>query len=460
MGFQRSVFAAALCLAGGVMPPSTQAQTPGQTIVNVGNNKCLDVEGGVDSRHGLVTRDCNGGTSQSFTINGEEIRVGGLCLDVRSGTNVHDARVITYECHRGTNQKWRFDTNGTLRSMLPGPRRCLDVNHEDRERITLRDCWPTSVDQQFVTAAEGSFTLAVTSDPQYPWSNEGDVPSSGDETSDSQVSIPLVYDSINRYHDTRSPLAGVIVNGDVTAYGHDWQWNYMHRQLGRLKPPVFLGLGNHDYQNNVDDCFQNSCVRNSLNAFDLYLPADAQVDRVVTTIPLISKEYRGSYAWSKTIGGVHFVFLNNEPTYGFRATGGGWLPELMFIHPAIPWLEADLARARAAGQAIVLVYHKPGEFTQADGFTRDQFERIVVKYKVSLVLWGHAHEEGIESQYWVFGNAPALFSGSASTQTYLIARFDPARGYADVYLSKKGNIDDMPLVASVPLRTPVEYLEP
>lgn len=31
----------------------------------------------------------------------------------------------------------------------------------------------------------GPFTLAITSDPQYPWLNEGDVPSSGSAVADS-----------------------------------------------------------------------------------------------------------------------------------------------------------------------------------------------------------------------------------------------------------------------------------
>lgn len=310
------------------------------------------------------------------------------------------------------------------------------------------------------------FTLAVTSDPQYPWKNEGDIPSSGNDEVDSQASIPLQYASINRFHETKSPISGVIVNGDVTAFGHGWQWDYMHRQLGALKPPVFMGLGNHDYQNNVNDCAQNGCVRNSLNAFERYLPSGASVDRQVNyyyEFPTNVKEFKGSYAWSKDIKGVHFVFLNNEPTYSFEASGynaADARTERFNIKSAIPWLDADLSRARAAGKPIVLVYHKPSEFKETDGYTRARFEDLVRKYKVSLIFWGHYHQNGVAPQASTFGGAPAVYSGSASTQTYLIANFDALRGYADVYLSKKGSIDAMPLVVRASLKSPVESTKP
>lgn len=310
------------------------------------------------------------------------------------------------------------------------------------------------------------FTLAVTSDPQFPWKNEGDIPSSGNEIDDSRVSIPQAYQSINKYHATKAALSGVIVNGDVTAFGHGWQWDYMHEQLATLKPPVFMGLGNHDYQNNVNDCAQNGCVRNSLNAFEKYLPANVNVDRSVRyyyEFPANYKEFKGSYAWSKEINGVHFVFLNNEPTYSFEASGYNGSEarnERFKIASAISWLDANLAQARANGKPIVLVYHKPGDFKETDGFTRARFEEMVRKYKVSMIFWGHLHGAGSAPQRHVFGGATAVFSGSASTQTYLIAKFDKIKGQVNVYLSKKGNIDNMPLVVSAPLMSPKENLAP
>ncbi|WGS46889.1 metallophosphoesterase [Burkholderia sp. JSH-S8] len=308
------------------------------------------------------------------------------------------------------------------------------------------------------------FTLAITSDPQYPWRNEHDIPSSGNEIADSNQSIPLTYDSINRYHSNKSPIAGVVINGDVTAFGHGWQWDYMHRAFSKLSPPILMGLGNHDYENNLNDCAENNCIRNSLNALERYLPRDAKVDRKINyyyEFPTNYKEFKGSFAWSKTIGGVHFVFLNNEPTYSFQAGGYNAADarrERFIIESAIPWLDVDLANARAQGKPIVLVFHKPGEFADAAG--RARFEGMVKKYKVSLIFWGHVHTLGTAAQGHRFGGAVAMFSGSASTQTYLISKFDPTAGFAEVYWSKRGNIDGMPLIERVPLVAPVEGLAP
>lgn len=158
-----------------------------------------------------------------------------------------------------------------------------------------------------------------------------------------------------------------------------------------------------------------------------------------------------------TWGGVHFVFLNNEPTYSFEASGyngSDARKEKFIIESAIPWLERDLSAARKSGKPIVLIYHKPSEFKGTNGITRGVFERIVKKYKVSLVLWGHLHSYGGEVDY--FGGAPAIFSGSASTQTYLIAEFDMASETVEVSLSKGGNIQEMPIIGSYPLFTPSE----
>ncbi|NBC44435.1 hypothetical protein [Corallococcus exiguus] len=49
---------------------------------------------------------------------------------------------------------------------------------------------------------------------------------------------------------------GVIINGDLTAYWFDWQVDLFERYYtlpGTLRWPLFIGLGNHDYANNLGD---------------------------------------------------------------------------------------------------------------------------------------------------------------------------------------------------------------
>jgi len=307
------------------------------------------------------------------------------------------------------------------------------------------------------------FTLAITSDPQYPWLNEGNIPSSGNAAQDSAQSITQTYNSINDFNN-KTKVAGVVINGDVTAYGHTNEWNWMSDRLNSLQPPIFLSLGNHDYENNVNDCQDNECVRNSLDNLEKYASKyassfDRAYDKVVWW-----KDYIGSFAWSRDIGSVHYVFLNNEPTYSYNNSpqqGEIMLRSSAFkIQSAIPWLDRDLQKARAAGKAIVLVHHKPfDEFKGSDGFTKDMFEAMVRKYSVSAIFLGHIHSNG--GKVGTFGGATTIYSGSASTQTYLLTSFDQTQKTANAYLVKSGDTSgNKSKVASFSLKTPKEDLPP
>uniref|UniRef100_A0A915HZB0 Calcineurin-like phosphoesterase domain-containing protein n=1 Tax=Romanomermis culicivorax TaxID=13658 RepID=A0A915HZB0_ROMCU len=61
------------------------------------------------------------------------------------------------------------------------------------------------------------------------------------------------------------PIKAVIINGDLTAFGHHDELATFETLLeeARLKLgiPFYMGLGNHDYANNVDDCYDNNCAQ-------------------------------------------------------------------------------------------------------------------------------------------------------------------------------------------------------
>jgi len=123
-------------------------------------------------------------------------------------------------------------------------------------------------------------------------------------------------------------------------------------------------------------------------------------------------------------------------------------------------VDKDLQKARAAGKAIVLVHHKPfDEFKGSDGFTKDMFEAMVKKYSVSAIFLGHLHTKG--GEVGTFGGATTIYSGSASTQTYLLVYFDQTQKVASAYLVKSGDTSgNKPKVASFTLKTPKEDLPP
>jgi cytolysin (calcineurin-like family phosphatase) len=126
-------------------------------------------------------------------------------------------------------------------------------------------------------------------------------------------------------------LGGVIVNGDLTEFGKQGSdvEDYIDIYDLGVSANVDAGLGNHDYANNVDDCFTNFCASamvtyfadqvSSLNVIDF----DYSVQQTpLVGIPSVRYDYVGSLAYSFEIGDIHFVQLNNCPTYTRWATEG------------------------------------------------------------------------------------------------------------------------------------------
>ncbi len=60
----------------------------------------------------------------------------------------------------------------------------------------------------------------------------------------------------------RSDLKGLVINGDLTAYGHESEFNnYWELWQNPFKDIIYPGLGNHDYDHNVGNCFHNNCAK-------------------------------------------------------------------------------------------------------------------------------------------------------------------------------------------------------
>ncbi|WP_180260045.1 metallophosphoesterase family protein [Bacillus cereus] len=109
-------------------------------------------------------------------------------------------------------------------------------------------------------------SFVIASDPQYPWTEKMD---NGEEDPNkearSQQLITEQFKSINGYTSSNPKRTPVIINGDMTAYGHGWQWVKMDELLGILNKPYYYGLGNHDIENNFNDTHDNEAVAYSLD---------------------------------------------------------------------------------------------------------------------------------------------------------------------------------------------------
>lgn len=279
--------------------------------------------------------------------------------------------------------------------------------------------------------AETPQYMVFVSDPQYPWTDlTDDGESDPDKEARSKELIELQYSDIAsfRHLNGGAPRVPVMINGDITAFGHGGERTYMREVFEKKLLGLYdYGLGNHDYSNNVNDCFLNNCAAGSI--FDLkarYWGKGVSMDLAAKSDGL-GKTYYGSLAYSKGFGDVHIVQLNNEPTYSVSFSSGNPITPTAFeITDALDWLERDLKAARAQDKIIILNMHKVWDWSGSQAQV-SRFNEMVNRYKVTAVFGGHDHRgvgsHEFSNKWGLFGNVPVFMSGSASQQTYLIASF-------------------------------------
>ncbi|ARV57528.1 hypothetical protein BZZ01_01755 [Nostocales cyanobacterium HT-58-2] len=315
-----------------------------------------------------------------------------------------------------------------------------------------------------------NFSMIIASDTQYPWTakTDNDVEESEDQKkAGSIIANQNHVKSMNSLKQQVGNIRGTIINGDLTAFGQDWQLDKYKEIWKNLSVPIYPGLGNHDYANNVNDCFANNCairmveyVRDEIKklnprSFD-YRESNSY------KFPEIRTEHIGSLAYSWDMGNVHFVQMHNYPLYERKFEGfdvGAAKRKIVQIKNSLDWLEKDLAQARNEGKAIILNYHDSDEHWP-DNYekpTYDQlksrFGEILNKYNVSAIFVGHYHtttgksipdaknEKGLLN---VYGNVPVFYSGAASQNKYLLARFENGQMTVEKVSSANGGVSRDP----------------
>jgi len=293
-----------------------------------------------------------------------------------------------------------------------------------------------------INASDDVFTIAVMSDPQLPWDETSDeVKASGGIAKlntdslwknsrrynlEMAQSINLLSDISNQ---TASKFAFTVINGDLTSYFHPEQhsefraiydagfpWAYPNA----LKTPVYLGLGNHDYENNVNSCSSNTfdnnrCTKNAIN-----LIRGAIFNGYFKNMPSMNIESydAGSLAYSWNKGPYHFVQLHNHPDYEIPSLG---------ISKSIEWLKQDLARATQRGQVIILNFHNPTELTGLSS--------ILSGHQVAAIFAGHLHAENGRISSSLPNQTPIFLSGSADQHTYLRVDFKNTAGQRSIRIA-------------------------
>jgi hypothetical protein len=295
-----------------------------------------------------------------------------------------------------------------------------------------------------VPTANAPFTMIIASDTQLPWGTD---PSCTGTPSECE----LAYGTLTNQWFARSmndiqslgtwpavlpntggsaveQPVGVIINGDLTAFFHTWQVD-LYRQFydpsypmpdpDFLELPLWAGLGNHDYANNVNDCFGNETIDwPPYGANSCAVHAARYVRAMVGcgTVPNfpyaeVHSFDTGSLAYSWDLGSWHFVQLNNYPTYTVPAIG---------VSSAIAWLANDLAEAAAAEKKVVLNLH---DYAEHWSMSDPGFQAAISGKTVVAVFAGHFHSTDGLTATVPFTSIPIFLSGAAEHSRYLLAEF-------------------------------------
>lgn len=295
--------------------------------------------------------------------------------------------------------------------------------------------WPTG----------GSGGFIVASDPQFPRVTGADEEEQLDGAA-SEKRLRDVFALISGMR-TSSKYVPVIINGDLTEFGHGSErrtsqslYPLMNGSTGG--PLFFPGLGNHDYVNNVNDCANNGCARDSICDLMTWVNEILPTAGIPKSVDFKKSEdlVRGSLSYSFTIGDLHFIELNDSPIHSstFSTTvETPWDQATFRIEPSLRWLEGDLREARRAGKVIFVNMHKRDAWP--NNASNARFVELMQGYAVTAVFAGHLHRQlGYYPTPERFGNVPAFQSGGLLDGSFLYVTYDTGLGTAKIMGYKRG----------------------
>lgn len=297
----------------------------------------------------------------------------------------------------------------------------------DQPHVTVRASTLARCVLPFLFASLGAQAetqhFAFISDTQYPWTDR-DEPSNDARDRRSRELILEQGHATRAFRQAHGGLDKVplFLNGDVTAFGHGWQRSFMFGEPFKkaYERNVYWLLGNHDYQNNVNDCASNGCAADMITTMASH--ADSYPYRVFDYQVTDNgwARHRGSLAYSIQFGQVLAIQLQNEPTYTTRFESHR---RTFDITPSLDLLEQELAWARAAGKDVILNMHKPPG-SNWQGSYRDRFGRLLAEYDdiVLAIFAGHLHH--VAGKFTMVGKVPVYLSGSTDQKTWLTAAYD------------------------------------
>ncbi|WP_345097308.1 metallophosphoesterase [Bartonella acomydis] len=287
-------------------------------------------------------------------------------------------------------------------------------------------------------APVGNYSVVIAADPQAWRLNSGDPNAYSNRK-------PWLKANRNVASAIESHAAAFsIINGDLTEFGRLQTYQDYADIYKSLVYPVYEGLGNHDYANNVRDCMipitnlsKDACaisaVKRMLQELKKYSSSLPAFNKHVTSRRLLHSEtahhfVTGSLSYSWDYGDIHYVQLHNYPTYTAHLSDGHMKVR---ITTALGWLKKDLAAADKRGKVTILNFHdgRPYLWDNDSHFIHPQnakslsvFKSLITRHNVKAIFVGHKHYRAYcrAKNDTVFGNIPVYTAGALFNGDYYL----------------------------------------
>lgn len=313
------------------------------------------------------------------------------------------------------------------------------------------------------------YSAIIMADPQ-PWR----LASGGDPNSESQNGSKWREINQNTFKSilTHSDVKFHINNGDLSEFGRKSQYDDYSKIYHSSGIFVTEGLGNHDYANNVKDCMDYEAWGTSkdgcaLSAVAREYTVIQNIKSNIAQIPgtsfrsdaernyravgeTVMDDYTGSLAYSWDVGDVHYVQLQNYPTYSVSLSAISLgLEGSAKITDSLNWLADDLEKADLRGKISVINFHdaRPASddgdshFIDKNHLTElSRFKSIITSHNVKAIFSGHTHQQAYcrATDDAVFGNIPIYTAGAIFKGDYYLLNVKGKEITVKAYNGKTG----------------------
>ncbi|MDE9484023.1 metallophosphoesterase [Xenorhabdus bovienii] len=284
-----------------------------------------------------------------------------------------------------------------------------------------------------------NYRVVIMADPQ-PWrlSRPYDLDPNSKKSRGPWLEVNKKVSNTIRNH---SGVYFYIVNGDLTEFGREVTYKDYANVYKKNKVPVYEGMGNHDYANNVGDCTipgkintsKDACAISAIKRMANNMDKKYSKELVnfskhlhknfFTGIPGNSQErFEGSLSYSWDFGDIHYVQLQNYPTYQVPRLKDS--ATIVDIEKSLNWLEKDLGEADKRGKATIINFHDGNDHFIYESSESDlnKFKSIITKYNVKAIFLGHTHHQSYSraKDDKVYGNIPVYTAGALFDGDYYL----------------------------------------